>query len=106
LGIGIIDKKTILHVWIDVVTHHQSGPLLQLCKFQLDMIRWDGMHIVNLGADLWIIASVLKKMLQYDHVFGGLQMSEADRLLIAYDLFKDWSRRNKVLHLIYVKTFC
>eukprot|EP00435_Cladocopium_sp_Y103_P008668 s3511_g2.t1 len=63
----------------------------------MDMIRWDGMHTVNLGVDLWVVASVMKKLFQYD-VFGGLQMEESDRYLVAYDCFKSWSRTNKVWH--------
>lgn len=60
------------------------------------MIRWDGMHIINLGVDLWVTASVIKKLLQYDGVFGGLDEDEGSRLLKAYDLFRAWSRINKV----------
>lgn len=59
------------------------------------MIRWDAMHIVNLGVDLWICGSVMRKLLQYE-VWGGSTMDEADRLLVAYDIFKTWSRVNKV----------
>ena len=54
--------------------------------------------MVNLGVDLWTVASVVKKLFQYE-VFGGLDMDESDRYLIAYDLFKSWSRTNKVWHL-------
>lgn len=60
------------------------------------MIRWDPMHTLNLGVDLWICGSVIKKLLAYDRVWGGVDMDEADRLLLAYDVFKAWCRRNKV----------
>lgn len=60
------------------------------------MIRWDGMHVINLGVDLWVTASVIKKLLQYDGVFGGLDVDEGTRLLTAYDLFRAWCRINKV----------
>ena len=46
------------------------------------------MHIINLGVDLWICASVVKKLLDYDTFCGGLDVSEPDRLLIAFDQFK------------------
>lgn len=59
------------------------------------MIRWDGMHIINLGADLWVVGSLVRKLMSYD-VFGGFDMEESDRLLIAYDLFRAWARTNKV----------
>ena len=62
------------------------------------MIRWDAMHTVNLGVDLWITASAVRKVLEYD-VWGGLQMPESDRLLVAFDLFKTWSRAKKVWYL-------
>ena len=76
-----------------------KGPLLELPAFEMDMIRWDGMHTVNLGVDLWVVASVMKKLFEYE-VFGGLQMEESDRYLVAHDLFKSWSRTNKVWHLL------
>ncbi len=81
-----------------------QGPLLDLPRFQVEMIRWDAMHIINLGVDLWVVGSVVKKLLHYD-VWGGHEMEEADRLLIAYDLFKTWSRTKKVWHLV-VYSFC
>ena len=56
------------------------------------------MHTVNLGVDLWTVGSVMRKLFEYD-IFGGLRMGEEDRYLIAYDLFKTWSRENKVWHL-------
>ena len=62
------------------------------------MIRWDGMHTINLGTDLWVIASVLKKLLQYDGMFGGVDLEESDRWLVAYDEFRTWARRNRVEH--------
>jgi hypothetical protein len=76
----------------------------------MDMIRWDGMHTVNLGVDLWVVASVMKKLFEYD-VFGGLQMEESDRYLMAYDLFKSWSRTNnwhllKDLCTTFIQTAC
>lgn len=52
----------------------------------------------NLGTDLWVCGSVIKKLLDYDNIFGGLDMDEPDRLLLAYDMFKTWSRTNKVRH--------
>jgi len=73
----------------------KTGPLLDLPHFLPQMIRWDAMHIVNLGVDLWVAGSVIRKLLQYD-IWGGLDMAEADRLLVAYDIFKTWSRVNKV----------
>ena len=60
------------------------------------MIRWDAMHIVNLGADLWICASTMKIMMEYPNVFGGSMLSESDRLLVAYDLFKNFCRVGKI----------
>lgn len=75
-----------------------SSPLLKLPAFQVEMIRWDGMHTVNLGTDLWVCGSVLKKLMEYD-VFGDPEtLDEADRLLIAYDRFRAWCRANKVEH--------
>ncbi|CAK8995748.1 Uncharacterized protein (Fragment) [Durusdinium trenchii] len=71
------------------------GPLLDLPSFTVNMIRWDGMHIINLGADLWVVGSLVRKLMSYD-VFGGFDMEESDRLLIAYDLFRAWARTNKV----------
>ena len=65
----------------------------------MELVKWDGMHIVNLGVDVWVTASVMKKLLQYD-VFGGLDMEESDRYLVAYDVFKTWSRTNQVWQLI------
>ena len=34
-----------------------QGPLMKLPRFCLQMIRWDGMHIINLGVDLWVCGS-------------------------------------------------
>ena len=68
------------------------------------MVKWDGMHTVNLGVDLWVVASVMKKLFDYD-VFGGTEVDETDRYLIAYDSFKRWSRANKVWNLIYDSDF-
>ena len=72
--------------------------MLQLPAFQVEMIRWDGMHTINLGVDLWVIASVIKKLFEYD-LFGGTDMDEGDRLLVGYDEFRTWARSNKVQHL-------
>ena len=77
-----------------------SGPLLQLQGFVVEMIRWDGMHTINLGADLWVIASVMKKLMEYN-LFGGQDLEESDRLLVAYDEFRTWSRRNRIEHHAY-----
>ena len=74
------------------------GHLLRLPNFQMQMVRWDGMHTVNLGADLWTCGSVMKKLLDYD-LFGGLEMDESDRLLIMYDRFKTWCRQRRVEYL-------
>ena len=71
------------------------GPLIDLPHFKLQMIKWDSMHMIKLGVDLWICGGVIKKLLEYD-TFGGLQMSLEDRLLIAYDSFKAWARRNRI----------
>ena len=46
----------------------------------------------------------MKKLLHYN-VWGGLDMDEADRLLVAYDLFKTWGRVNKVWYHGYLKMF-
>eukprot|EP00435_Cladocopium_sp_Y103_P054477 s1851_g17.t1 len=81
-----------------------KGPLLKLPAFEMQMVKWDGMHTVNLGVDLWVVASVMKKLFEYD-VFGGTQMDESDRYLIAYDLFKRWSRENKVWNLMFQNEF-
>ena len=62
------------------------------------------MHTINLGTDLWVIASVMKKLLEYD-LFGGPDMDEGDRLLIAYDDFRTWARTNKVQPLDKRKVF-
>ncbi|CAL1166459.1 unnamed protein product [Cladocopium goreaui] len=77
-----------------------KGPLLELPGFAMEMVKWDSMHIVNLGCDLWICGSVMKKLLEYDDAFGGLALDEEDRLLIAYDSFKLWARKNKVQKLV------
>lgn len=81
-----------------------KGPLLRLPKFEVEMVRWGPMHIINLGVDLWVVGSIVKKLLQYS-VWGGLDMEDADRLLVAYDLFKSWSRANKVWYHGYLKMF-
>ena len=76
---------------------HISGPLVRLPAFRVQMIQWDGMHIINLGVDLWIIGSVVRKMLQYD-LWGGMEMDEGDRLLVAYEDFKTYCRVNNMAH--------
>ena len=58
------------------------------------------MHTINLGADLWICGGVLRKLLEYEGVFGGLGMDEGDRLLLGYDLFKEWARKNHVQYIL------
>ena len=68
---------------------------MNLPCFKIEMIRWDGMHTINLGIDLWIAGSVMRKLLQYD-VWGGLDMDEGDRLLLAYDCFKGFCRTHKI----------
>lgn len=84
--------------WTSLLFSKYLGPLLDLPSFRVQMIRWDSMHIINLGVDLWICGSVIRKLLSYD-LFGGLDLNEEDRLLIAYDSFKDWARKNKVQYL-------
>ena len=73
---------------------------MDLPCFDVAMIRWDGMHIINLGVDLWVIAAVVRKLLLNYDVFGGRDMDESDRLMVAYDMFKTWSRTNKIQQLI------
>ena len=75
-----------------------QGPLLDLHYFHIHMIKWDGMHVVNLGVDLWVVGSVMRKLFAYE-VFGGCDMEEADRYLVAYDMFKAWCRKSKVGYL-------
>ena len=69
---------------------------MKLPGFCLQMIRWDGMHVINLGVDLWVCGSVIKKLVTYDDMFGGSELAEADRLMAAYDMFRNWSRTNRV----------
>ena len=76
------------------------SPLLRLPSFDIKMLKWDGMHTINLGADLWICGGVFRKLLEYDDVFGGLEMDEGDTLLLAYDCFKEWARKNHVQYIL------
>lgn len=55
---------------------------------------------MNLGVDLWVCASVIRKLMEYDiDLFGDLAMQESDRLLIAYERFRDWTRTNRIVCL-------
>lgn len=77
-----------------------EGPLLQLPSFRVQCIRWDGMHIVNLGVDLWVCASVIRKVMEYEvELFGSLALEESDRLMIAYGRFREWTRANRIVCL-------
>ena len=58
------------------------------------------MHIINLGVDLWICGSIMRKILSsYDQLWGGSDLEDSDRLLLAYDDFRSWSRRNRIAYL-------
>ena len=76
-----------------------KGPLVYIPKFKVEMIRWCGMHTINLGVDLWICGGVMKKMLTYNHDWGGANIEEADKLLLAYDSFRSWCRVHKLRFL-------
>lgn len=65
------------------------------------MVRWDGMHTCNLGVDLWVIGSIFKKLFEYGDVFGGNDMDESDRYLMAYDMFRNWSRAHQVRYRVW-----
>ncbi|CAK9046082.1 unnamed protein product [Durusdinium trenchii] len=57
------------------------------------------MHIVNLGVDLWVCASVIRKVMEYEvELFGSLALEESDRLMIAYGRFREWTRANRIVH--------
>lgn len=62
---------------------------------QVSKIRWDAMHACNLGVDLWISASTLRGLLDYEHLWGGADMHDDDRLMLAYKDFRQWSRDHK-----------
>ena len=77
---------------------HRSGPLVQLLSFQVEMIRWDGVHILNLGGDLWVCAWLCHQEAPATQCVEGLEMkmtNEGDPLLMAYVEYKAWCRANK-----------
>lgn len=59
--------------------------------FDVSMVKWCGMHILNLGIDLWIVGGVLKKLLSHLPDLWG-DGSDDCRLYIAWQEFKEWCR--------------
>ena len=61
------------------------------------------MHVLNLGVCLWSCGSTMRVILnKYSHIWGGVAdgMSENDRLSIAYDQFRAWTRSLKLASLV------
>ena len=60
------------------------------------------MHCLNLGVDLWIVGNVIVELLTYDHMWGGPDLSTADRLLLATQDFRQWARQNKWQYPVWI----
>ena len=66
------------------------------------------MHVINLGVCLWSCGSTLRVLLdQYPHLWSGdVLKSDNDRLAIAYEEFRAWTRQQKIPFLdIHIRTY-
>ena len=64
---------------------------MKLPNFDVSMVKWCGMHVLNLGVDLWVVGGVLKKLLSHLPDLWG-DGSDDCRLYIAWQEFKQWCR--------------
>lgn len=77
----------------------QQGPLLDLPLFIPDTLRWCTMHVLNLGVCLWAAGSTMRVLLnKCRQIWAGhdIMLSDNDRLSVAYEAFRKWTRENKI----------
>lgn len=82
-----------------VCVFQQQGPLLDLPLFIPDTLRWCTMHVLNLGVCLWAAGSTMRVLLnKYRQIWAGhdIMLSDNDRLSVAYEAFRKWTRENKI----------
>ncbi len=54
------------------------------------------MHVLNLGVCLWSAGSTMRVLLNnYPQIWAGGD-GDNDRLAIAYEAFRKWTRENKI----------
>ena len=74
-----------------------KGPLCSLPAFTPQMAKWCSMHQLNLGVCLWSCASTFRVLLDNYNVWGKDAFSDDNnRLAIAYELFRTWTRQQKI----------
>ena len=77
-----------------------EGPLCSLPLICPEFIKWDAMHVINLGIALWTCGSAFRVLLDeyscWEAGPDGQILGETDRLFVAYDRFREWCRRNRV----------
>ena len=64
-------------------------------------MKWCAMHVLNLGVCLLSTGSTISVLVnKYKHIWGGEgDVSAQDRLAIAYELFRKWTRENRIAYL-------
>jgi hypothetical protein len=65
------------------------------------MVKWCAMHVINLGVCLLSCGSTMRVLLDhYPTVWSGdVINNQNDRLALAYELFRAWTRERKIQYL-------
>lgn len=79
---------------------------MSLLGGDLEKVKWDAMHVVNLGIDLWVAASAFLELLEYECMWGGSSLAADRRLAIATQEFRVWARMHKWQHFAYHNIIC
>ena len=100
--VGLNIEKELVTICTQLYQNH-SGPLCELPQFCPAMLKWCSMHCLNLGTTLWICGSAMRCILD-DYDFWGPRedQTENQRLAYAYELFRRWTRKNKVQFLAWI----
>ena len=78
-----------------------KGPLCSLPAFSPKMVKWCSMHQLNLGVCLWSCGSTFRVLLDNYNIWGrdAFENDDNNRLAIAYELFRTWTRERKIAFL-------
>lgn len=63
------------------------------------MLKFDSMHCVNLGVDLWIAGSAMRMILDHELAGAWPGLTDADRLSVAYEDFRRFTKLHKLKSL-------
>lgn len=90
----------VLTCWI---AYHPEGPICSLPMWTPAYIKWCSMHVLNLGVCLWSCGSTLRVLLDKYRIWGDGSQNEGDRLAIAYEGFRSWTKARKITQLDWSK---